>query len=66
MVWGSIGGGIVIAVGQDEYDAIDAADQVTPELITSQRQVSAEFGADQSVNQSVSPTERQTVFFPHG
>lgn len=30
-------GGIVIAVGQDEYDAIDAADQVTPELITSTR-----------------------------
>lgn len=30
-------GGIVIAVGQDEYDAIDAADQVTPKLITSQR-----------------------------
>lgn len=35
---GSLGqhrGGIVIAVGQDEYDEIDAADQVTPELITS-------------------------------
>lgn len=60
IVWGSIGGGIVIAVGQDEYDAIDAADQVTPELITSQRQVSAEFGADQSVYQSISPSCRQS------
>lgn len=57
-------GGIIIAVGQDEYDAIDAADQVTPKLITSQRQVSANSGADQSVNQSVSPSVRQwqTVF----
>lgn len=59
-------GGIVIAVGQDEYDAIDAADQVTPELITSQR---AGLGrvwrrsVSQSIcNQSGSPSAADRVF----
>lgn len=52
-------GGIVIAVGQDEYDAIDAADQVTPELITSKRQVSVDSGADQS---SERPSAADRVF----
>lgn len=56
--------GIVIAVGQDEYDEIDAADQVTPELITSlptrgrSRQTLAQIS--QSTRQSV--RQRQTVF----
>lgn len=50
-------GGIVIVVGQDEYDAIDADDQVTPELITSHWQVSADVGVDHSVIQSVGRLE---------
>lgn len=49
-------GGIVIVVGQDEYDAIDAADQVTPELITSQPA-----GLGKLWRRSISQSVRQSV-----
>lgn len=54
-------GGIVIAVGQDEYDAIDAADPVTPRIDHQRAAGLWRRSVSQSVRQSVSPSAADRV-----